>query len=412
MPGDHQHEPRDTRDDTRGGADGATGGGALPVVGVSMGDPGGIGPEVVVRGLADPAVRRSARWVVYGSRAAMLAAGEALGVDPFWWAVSREAALAPTALSHDVLLIDRDEETGPETGRWRPEPTRDGGLASFSYVEDALADAAVGLRERASSEAPAVGHLAEFGAGVGLDAVVTAPISKEAWALAGKKKWPGHTELVASRLDAPRARMMFVSPHLWVMLATTHIPLMRVSDELSLGRVLETIELCHDACVALGVRRPRIAVCGLNPHAGERGLLGADESRVIEPAVAHAQRQGIQASGPHPGDTVFNAALRTHGAPRPASGRRFDAVVAMYHDQGLIPVKLLGFDKAVNLTAGLPLPRTSPDHGTAFDIAGTGVADAGSMTAAMTLAVRLARPGVLKPAGSRADTDHADAHDD
>ncbi len=362
----------------------------LPTVGVSMGDPGGIGPEVVVQALAgDGALRASARFVVYGSRLAMDGAAQACGVEPFWWTVARGSEVTGAAANRGVVLIDRDGETGPETGAWRREPTRDGGAASFAYVEDALADAAASV---------GVGGGAGVGAGLGLDAVVTAPISKEAWALAGRKKWAGHTELVSSRLGAKRTRMMFVSPRFRVALCTTHIPLMRVGDELTLGRVLETIELCHETLVMLGEARPRIAVAGLNPHAGEGGLMGVDEERVIVPAVKHAVRNGLDVTGPFPGDTVFRDAMRSEDGSK--SGRRFDAVVAMYHDQGLIPVKLLDFERAVNLTAGLPVPRTSPDHGTAFGIAGRGVADERSMGAALRLGVRLAKVGSAAGVGA------------
>jgi len=356
---------------------------ARPTVGVSMGDPGSIAPEVLVKALADPGRRRSARWVVYGSSAALLDASHDAEVEPFWWTVARSSGLADHAAAHDVVLIDRDDETGPEAGIWRREDTADGGAASYAYVEDALADAAAVVRTRGEAAGQPAGP--SFGAGLPLEAVVTGPISKLAWAMAGRKKWAGHTELVAARLGGTHPRMSFVLPELRVMLVTAHQPLMTVADTITLGRVIDTIQLAHDTCLELGLTSPRVAVCGLNPHAGENGLLGTDEERVVTPAVKHARGQGLDVHGPLPGDTVFSKAL---GGP----GRRpiYDVVVAMYHDQGLIPVKLLGFDRAVNYTAGLPAPRTSPDHGTAFDIAGRNVADPGSMAAAMDLAVKLA----------------------
>jgi 4-hydroxythreonine-4-phosphate dehydrogenase len=174
--------------------------------------------------------------------------------------------------------------------------------------------------------------------------------------------------------------MAFVSPRLKVVLATAHVPLMNVKDVLTIGRVHESIELGHELCRRLGVERPRIAVCGLNPHAGENGILGDEDGRIIAPAIDVAVQYGIDVTGPHPADTIFIAA---------ASGK-YDLVVAMYHDQGLIPVKLLGWDKAVNVTLGLPIVRTSPDHGTAFDIAGLNKADAGSMRCSIDLAIELA----------------------
>jgi 4-hydroxythreonine-4-phosphate dehydrogenase len=165
------------------------------------------------------------------------------------------------------------------------------------------------------------------------------------------------------------------------MLVTTHIPLTDVPAAITEQRVRETIELAHESCLALGVASPRVAVCGLNPHAGEQGLFGDDEARAITPAIEAARARHIDASGPYPGDTIFNEAL----------AGRYDMVIAMYHDQGLIPVKLLAFDSAVNVTAGLPVPRTSPDHGTAFAIAHQDNANPGSMRAAIELAIGLAQ---------------------
>lgn len=174
--------------------------------------------------------------------------------------------------------------------------------------------------------------------------------------------------------------MMFVSPKLNVVLATVHIPLMDIRNKLTIGCVFDPIELGHRACLSLGIAKPRVAVCGLNPHASENGQFGDEEQRVITPAIEMARDTGIDVHGPFPGDTVFNDA---------AAGR-YDLVVAMYHDQGLIPVKLLCFDEAVNVTLGLPIVRTSVDHGTAFDIVGQNKANAGSMKAAIQLAAKLA----------------------
>lgn len=220
------------------------------------------------------------------------------------------------------------------------------------------------------------------------DAIVTAPISKEAWHAAGVTTHPGHTEVLAEAFESPRSGMLFVGPNLTVMLATVHIPLADVSTTLSVPGVLRSIELAHEACAALGNPRARIAVAGLNPHAGEHGLLGQEDDTIIAPAVAQARSAGIYASGPWPGDTVFNRALR----------REFDAVVAMYHDQGLIPVKLIDGMESVNVTVGLswrgrPVVRTSPAHGTAFDIVGRGMTDASSMIEAMFRAIELVRRG-------------------
>ncbi len=333
-----------------------------PTIAVTMGDPLGVGPEVVVKALADPAMRSLGRFHIYGIQDAMLAAADLLGIEPFWWRVAHDSPIANTCGVHDAVVLDFPEFAGACSAA-PASPTKAGGEASFRFVDEAIASTRhpEGDPRRAA-------------------AIVTAPISKEAWALAGHKRWAGHTELLASRLGARRHAMMFVSPKLRVVLATVHIPLMAVGDALTIGRVLDAIALGAEECRAMGVETPRVAVCGLNPHAGERGLLGDEDERVIAPAIRLAREQGIEARGPLPGDTVFVAAARGN----------YDLVVAMYHDQGLIPVKLLGWEEAVNLTVGLPIPRTSPDHGTAFDIAGKGVADPRSMKAALALAVRLA----------------------
>lgn len=302
-----------------------------PVIAVTVGDPGGIGPEVVRAAMGDPGVLGLARFRILAP------------------------ARCVRGLPAEVEVVDFGD------GDYPASHGRAGGEVSFRMVEDAIA-----MAKRPAGDPARV------------DAIVTGPISKLAWKLAGHGEFPGHTELFAARFGGG-AGMMFVTPRLRVILATAHVPLSRVAASLTVEGVLRAIRLGHGACVRLGVARPRIAVCGVNPHAGEGGVLGTDEERVISPAIATAVREGMDASGPHPGDTVFNAAV----------AGRYDLVVAMYHDQGLIPVKLLDRDRAVNVTVGLPVVRTSPDHGTAFDIAGKGVADAGSMIAAIRLAARM-----------------------
>ena len=331
----------------------------LPVVGISMGDPAGIGPEVVVKALADQALLKRARLVVYGSNAELNLAAERSGIEPYWFRVAHDSPRATQTIRTDLTVLDWNEhaDAGSTSG-----PSRAGGLASKAFVEAAIADCLLPKRDPRH-----------------LDAVVTGPVSKEAWHDAGFR-WPGHSELLAHRTKAKRHAMAFVSPRLRVTLATTHVPLMDIRNLLTIGRVFDAIDLGHDLCRRLGIGSPRIAVCGLNPHAGEGGLFGDEETRVIAPAIDAAKRAGIDASGPHPGDTVFIGAL----------AGRYDLVVAMYHDQGLIPLKLLARDEAVNITLGLPIIRTSPDHGTAFDIAGKGEADPGSMRAAIELAIELA----------------------
>lgn len=361
-----------------------------PAIVISMGDPGGIGAEVIVKSLADPALRRKAHFRILGTQAAIDAAAHRAGIEPFWWRAQAHTHAAETAHAHDVVLLDYE----PGGIEHASVATRSGGELSFRFVEDAIAQALT------PHEHP-----------LHADAIVTAPINKAAWAKAGHRHFPGHTELLADRCKCERFGMMFhvapgapvewggasagsgelpsvhAAPHLThalnVILASAHVPLMDVKNVLTIGRVVETIDLGHQACKALGIRHPRVAVCGLNPHAGEGGILGDEDERIIAPAIRIAKENGIDASGPHPGDTIFIAA--THG--------KFDLVVAMYHDQGLIPIKLLARDRAVNMTVGLPIIRTSPDHGTAFDIAGKNAADPGSMRSAIELAVRLVAAG-------------------
>lgn len=312
-----------------------------PRLGITMGDPGGIGPEVVARAIE--AFGGEIRAVVYGDGKVLDEACRMIGVE-----------LLSTRAEVELIEVG---QAGSEH-----EPTAAGGEFSFACVEMAIEDA-----KREGDDPRRI------------DAIVTGPISKKAWAMAGHDEFPGHTELLAERFDAPNHAMMFVSPKLRVILATTHIGLAEVPGALSAELIERVIQLGARACGDLGVRDPRVAVCGLNPHAGEDGLFGDEEARIIQPAIEAACNAGDRVTGPHPADTVFNRAVRGE----------FDLVVAMYHDQGLIPVKLLGWEEAVNVTVGLPVVRTSPDHGTAFDIAGQGKADARSMVAAMRLATDL-----------------------
>lgn len=223
-----------------------------------------------------------------------------------------------------------------------------------------------------------------------VDAIATAPISKLAFSYADIP-WKGHTDLLAHLCGTERYAMLFHSAKLIVTLATVHIPLAEVPRELTQSRVGDAIALTHEWLQEKGVDDPRIAVAGLNPHAGEAGVLGSEDEGTIAPAIAAAAARGIKASGPYPGDTVF---LR-------ASRGEFDAVIAAYHDQGLIPVKLISFGHAVNVTIGLPIIRTSVDHGTAYDIAGKGVADPQSMIAAVLLAAELASRRAARAVASR-----------
>jgi 4-hydroxythreonine-4-phosphate dehydrogenase len=294
-----------------------------PSVAITVGDPAGIGPEIAAKAAADTRVIDACDTVIYGP-------------------------------SPDQVF-----EAGVLSGA--------AGLAAYELIVRAVEDAVRGS----------------------VHAVATAPVNKEAFRLAGIP-WAGHTDLLAHLTGAPHVAMMFHSEPLQVVLATVHIPLGAVPAALTQPSLEATIALAARELPRFGTERPlrqaqgprpRIAVAGLNPHAGEHGLFGREEQDVIEPAIASCRAQGIDVSGPFPGDTVFVRATRGE----------FDVVVACYHDQGLIPVKLLAFGQAVNVTLGLPIIRTSVDHGTAFDIAGRGIADPGSMVAAVLLAARLAR---------------------
>ncbi|MCC7146547.1 MAG: 4-hydroxythreonine-4-phosphate dehydrogenase PdxA [Phycisphaeraceae bacterium] len=334
-----------------------------PVIGISMGDPCGIGAEVIVKALADPAIRQLGRFVIYGLNELMSYAADLAEINPFWWRLQHDSNRATYELVHDVVVLDFDEYS--ILGQTVAKPTKQGGQASLRFLEDAVA---------AAMKAP--------DDPTRLDALVTAPVCKESWLMAGCR-FPGHTEFLAHRTRSRRVVMMFHSPQLLVALATVHLPLMDVRNVLTIGSVFDPIDLGHQACRQMGIAKPRIAVCGLNPHASENGQFGDEEDRLIRPAIEMAQHHGIDAQGPFPADTIFHQAVHH---------RRYDLVVAMYHDQGLIPVKLLAFDQAVNVTLGLPIIRTSVDHGTAFDIVGRNVADPGSMKAAIRLAASMCRP--------------------
>src|SRR5947209_3098442 len=325
-----------------------------PTIAITMGEPAGVGPEVIVKALSDPVLRHRARYIIYGMNELLAYAADLAEFDVFWWRDQYNGRLR--SYPHDVVVVDYDQYS--MLGNAIRTPSKMGGEASMRFCVDAI--------EAAKSKL--------------VDAVVTAPIAKESWKLAGFN-YPGHTELFAEKTNARRFAMMFAGGPLKVVLATVHIPLMGLWGRLNIGAVFQPIELIHEALVNLfDIPKPRIAVCGVNPHAGENGQCGYDEERIIAPAILMAREQGIDATGPYPGDTVFLA----------AKNGKFDAVVAMYHDQGLIPVKLLAFDQAVNLTIGLPIVRTSPDHGTAFDIVGRNRANPGSMRAAIEMAIDLA----------------------
>ncbi|MCG3180311.1 MAG: D-threonate 4-phosphate dehydrogenase [Phycisphaerae bacterium] len=324
-----------------------------PVVAITMGEPAGIGAEVTVKALADPDLRRLARFVVYGMNEQLTYAADLAEIEPFWWRVPPGW---PAETDRDVVVVDYDEYSILSTSL--RQPSKIGGEASMRFCEDAIAAVQVGQA----------------------DALVTGPISKESWKLADFP-FPGHTELLAKRCRTRQYAMMFAGGPLRVALATIHEQLFEIRNKFTIGCVYNPIELL-DAALRdwFDLPRRRIAVCGLNPHASENGQFGDEEARIISPAITMARENGIDVEGPFPADTLFW---------RAAQGQ-FDGVVAMYHDQGLIPIKLLAFDDSVNLTLGLGMVRTSVDHGTAFDIVGRNRANPGSMKAAIRMAVDIA----------------------
>jgi len=324
------------------------------VIGVTMGDAGGIGPEVIVKALADPAIRRAAKFVIFGMNEQLCYAADAAEIEPFWGRHQHEKISRD--YPYKVVVADYDEYSVPP---WVRGPSKMAGEASIRFCLDAIDAARAGI----------------------IDGVVTAPISKQSWKLADAE-WPGHTEMFAARCKSARKVMMFVAGPLKLALATIHEALFEVRHKFTIGCVFEPIDLLNEALKQyFDVENPRIGVAALNPHAGEDGQFGDEEQRIISPAILLAQEQGINCLGPISADTLFLRAI--HG--------EFDGVVAMYHDQGMIPVKMLDFEHAVNITIGIPIIRTSPAHGTAFDIAGKNIANPAGMKSAITTAIRMAK---------------------
>jgi 4-hydroxythreonine-4-phosphate dehydrogenase len=335
---------------------------AVPIV-ITMGDACGIGPEIVAK-------------LFRGSAAQGCFVLGDVGV------MRRAARLTGGLLS--VARIDSPESTSEVPPNCLPVLQADALptdllAAPFGRVDARAGAAAARCIEQAVA-------LARRGA---VSAIVTAPIHKEALAAAGVG-FPGHTEMLQALAARPgrappAVRMMLANDELRTVLVTIHLSLRRAIDAVTFDAVLDTLRIAHEAALRWGLSSPRIAVAGLNPHAGEGGLFGDEEIRIIAPAIAAARAEGIDARGPYAPDTVF---MRARNAPGHLG--EFDVVVAMTHDHGLIPVKYLGVEQGVNVTLGLPLVRTSPDHGTAFDIAGMGKADPASLAAAIAMARRLA----------------------
>ncbi|MHC4124539.1 MAG: 4-hydroxythreonine-4-phosphate dehydrogenase PdxA, partial [Planctomycetota bacterium] len=323
-----------------------------PVIGITMGDPVGIGPEIIVKALAKPELYRLARFIIFGTEEQLEYAADKAEILPFWVRCQHEKITRD--FPSKVLVADYDDYAVP---LWFKGPSRIAGQISLQFCFDAVDAAKRKI----------------------IDAVVTAPISKTSWNLAGAK-WPGHTEMLAELCKSRRKVMMFTAGPLRLALATIHEALFEVRHKFTIGCVFEPIDLLNTTLQEyFGIKNPRIGVAALNPHASEDGQFGDEEQRIIKPAILLAQQHGINCQGPFPADSMFVKAARGH----------FDGVVAMYHDQGMIPIKLMSFEKAVNITIGIPIIRTSPAHGTAFDIAGENIANPSSMTSAIKTAIQM-----------------------
>lgn len=319
-----------------------------------MGDPAGVGPEVVLKALQHSDVYDTCEPIVFGDASVMRQAAKQLGYSMAVEALSPPASSGGGCSAASAYTVIVRQATN----------------ADLRSVKSGELSAQAG---RASAEAVVCAAKAVMAAEA--DALVTAPINKEAIALGGYP-YPGHTELLAEVTGAKEYGMLLLAGNLRVIHVSTHVSLSEAIQRVKQRRIMECIRLGHAACTQLGIARPRIGVAGLNPHAGEHGLFGSEEVSEIEPAVKEARSIGFEASGPHPPDTVFARTL----------AGEFDLVVAMYHDQGHIPVKLLGIDNGVNVSVGMPIIRVSVDHGTAFDIAGSGRARENSMLEAIRVA--------------------------
>jgi len=326
---------------------------ARPIIGITMGDAAGVGPEIIMKAMAVPEVHEISRPLVIGDARRLRKAGEIVGSKLSVRSVQRPEEAAFRRGEVDVVDLPVIPEDLP-----------------FGKLSAVAGDAAFKFIQRAV-------ELAMAGR---IDGICTAPLNKEALH-AGGHKYPGHTELLAKLAGIEEVSMMLSTPKMRVIHVTTHIGLLDAIEKIEPALVERTIRRGYDALVRSGMTRPRIAVCAINPHAGEGGLFGrGEEETKIIPGIKAARARGIDVEGPLPADTLFFRAGRGD----------FDLVVAMYHDQGHGPVKVLGLEAGVNITVGLPFVRTSVDHGTAFDIAGTGKADERSLVQAMRDAVALA----------------------
>lgn len=328
-----------------------------PIIGITMGDAAGIGPEIINKALSLEEMYKICRPIVIGDARVLDAASEVARTSLEIWPVERVADASFIHGVTDVLDLKNIELEELEMGK----PQSMAGKASYEYIAKAV----------------------ELALGGEIHGITTAPISKEALNMAGYN-YPGHTEILAELTGTKEFAMMFVAGPLRVILATIHVSLREACDLIEVERLLVTMRLAQQTMRRFGIEDPRIAVAGLNPHAGEKGLFGDEEIKVIKPAVDLAVGEGLNVKGPFPSDTLFYR----------AKNGEFDIVVAMYHDQGCIPIKLLGFDIGVNITVGLPIIRTSVDHGTAYRRAGLklGTGSPSSLIMALRLASQIAGP--------------------
>ena len=335
-----------------------------PIIAITMGDPAGVGPEIIMKSLAHADLFDRCRPLVIGDLGRLRQAGKIAGVNLALNAVATPAdrKYKPGTVDViDIAVVPPDLAFG--------KLSRDGGEAAYRFIECA---ARLALAKEA-------------------DAICTAPLNKEALHMAGHI-FPGHTEMLAYLTGTKEVSMLLVAPKLRVIHVTTHIGLIDAIAAINPGLVERTIERAQETLVKAGIKSPRIGVCAINPHAGEHGLFGhGEEEEKIEPAIRKCLERGWQVEGPLPADTLFFRAARGD----------FDCVVAMYHDQGHGPIKVLGIEAGVNITVGLPVVRTSVDHGTAFDIAGTGKADERSMLEALRQAIDLAPKGRPEPTNKK-----------
>ena len=327
------------------------------LIGITMGDPGGIGPEVILKALTSPEIRTAANYVIIGSEKVLsdIADNPDIGTRLQLSRIYNTSSNLKRNLTGNISVLDIDNVS--VNAALMHKPIRDSGKASVEYILKGL-DLALGEE---------------------IDALVTAPISKEAIKLAGFD-FAGHTELLKEKTSVKNVVMLMVGKGLRVSFVTTHLAVNEISEGINQENVFSTIQITATGLKTFfGIDRPKIAVCGLNPHCGDGDRFGTEERDVIIPAIERAQEMGIDCHGPLSSDTVFNKALNGE----------FDIVVVQFHDQGTIPIKMHAFDSGVNITLGIPVIRTSPTHGTAFDIAGKGIANPGSMIEAIKTAVMM-----------------------